>query len=188
MPTAAQTKANQTRAQNKAQGHMTVRQQRAAARAAKGLPPNPNNGPKANAAASGATTASAPFTPPPPRPFAPRPSRRRRRAPFVAPPPPFNAPPPPPPPNPVMPKVATWLNAPKPMTAKDARLAAMLAMEVALKASLGGAKPTVEQDEAFLKYQKCKTLALAPSINVETAREAATALRMAMVAIVKLVF
>ena len=149
-------------AQRKATGGMTVRQQRAAAKAAK----------------AGQT-----FTPPPPRPTPPPSSStftgRRRRSRFNR----FN--------TAAAPRgqvvtPAAPLFAPKP-DARALKLAALVAIEEAFK-STPPATVTQDMRDAWDRYQKMKTRALAPSLRPEDANEANTALLVATASLVKLAF
>lgn len=74
--------------------------------------------------------------------------------------------------------------APRPSTPMESTLDALLAMENALvvKARTSGITP--EMDKAFQKYQKCKALGLHP----QTENEGRVAIRMAVKALVDLVF
>jgi len=208
MPTPAQAKANATRITNQQTGIPTVRQQRAMAAAAKasgqpipwapGWQAAPPAGHTAPPSTGRPTTAPPPrpqaAPPPPPRPQAPPVGRRRRggRRPFNGGARPFTPPPPPPPFTSGRPAAApsapaplpSWVNAgPKP-TATQLKLTALVALEAAVKGSMNLATLTPDQRKGWETYQKCKSLALGTSVGPE----AASALRMATIAIVKLVF
>lgn len=73
---------------------------------------------------------------------------------------------------------------PRPNTPMESLLDAMLAMENALVVKAKSSGITSEMDKAFKKYQKCKTLGLHP----QTENEGRVALRMAVRALVDLVF
>jgi hypothetical protein len=148
-------------AARKASGGMTVRQQRAAAKAAK---------------------AGQPFTPPPPpAPKAPRAPRARfgrrrgfgRHVSHVS------------TPTPTGPVFST----PKPAL-RPLRLAALVALEDVFKQKCMDQPTTVTEDvrSAFKQYQKVKNRALAPSTDVAMQNEADTALRVATLNLVKLAF
>lgn len=71
------------------------------------------------------------------------------------------------------------------MNAQEAAFAALLALESALvTAAREQGAPTAEQDRAFVRYSKIKELALRPG----TTAEGKTALRMAILELVKVVY
>jgi hypothetical protein len=75
---------------------------------------------------------------------------------------------------------------PKPMTAQEATLAAMVAFEKALSLRVHRMTPEqkAEAGTAFDKYRKLKALALSPGTDAE----GATAMKLAAIALIKLVY
>jgi hypothetical protein len=128
-----------------------------------------------NAAAGHAT----PPPPPPPPPATPPAN-------------PWNAPPPPPPPTPAQPAAQPangnniW-GRPKP-TVENARAEVLVALENLYAIQCQATGITDDKRNAFEKYQKALTRALAPSTDILLRNEAETALRVAAMHLVKLTF
>jgi len=126
-------------------------------------------------------TATATAPPPPPR-----------TGPAWQPPPPppnnpWNAPPPPPPP--AAQPASTWTPGQAALpTVDDARAEVLVALENLYVLQCKATGITDEKRNAFDKYQKALTRALAPSPDPMMANEAATALRVAAIHLVKLTF
>jgi hypothetical protein len=78
-------------------------------------------------------------------------------------------------------------SAPKP-DARGVRLVALAALEDAFIVKLKETGVTQEARDAFAKYEKVKALALAPATSPEMQTESNSALRHAVLALVKLVF
>jgi hypothetical protein len=68
------------------------------------------------------------------------------------------------------------------------KLTALAALEAAYAQKFTEQPKTAEADETFRKYQLLKVRALAPAINEATQNEADVALRMAYLALAKIVF
>lgn len=127
-----------------------------------------------------------------PRPTATAPPPRTGPAWQPPPPPPnnpWNAAPPPPPPPPAAQPASTWTPGQGALpTVEDAKAEVLVALENLYVLQCKATGITDEKRNAFDKYQKALTRALAPSPDPLMANEAQTALRVAAMHLVKLTF